>query len=199
MLASSAHERPNTQRIPCIFPEIREFGPGDTFAAASQHSQPVAGFLALSRSPAHRAEQARKCAAEWRLFYAKELQGTCCIVTAMRRALFKLISERPLHLRTVVAGAVIFASAGGIRAEDCRQIIVKHGYLSQAQFECDFGDYNEALIESAKKCTDSIGTDAANEALKEGMSTAIAEVQSVDELSAWCASILERFPEDVRR
>jgi hypothetical protein len=32
-----------------------------------------------------------------------------------------------------------------------------------------------------------------------GMSTAIAEVQSVDELSAWCASILERFPEDVRR
>ena len=99
----------------------------------------------------------------------------------------------------VVTAAVIFASAGGISAQDCRQIIVKHGYLSQAQFECDFADYDEALIAAAKKCTDSIGTGAANEALKEGMSTAIAEVQSVDEVSAWCASILERFPEDVRR
>lgn len=121
------------------------------------------------------------------------------IVTVMRRDIFKVIIERPLRLRAVVAGAVIFASVGGISAQDCRQIIVKHGYLSQAQFECDFEDYNEELMQAAKKCTDSIGIDSANEALKEGMSTAIAEVRSLDELSAWCASILERFPEDVRR
>jgi glucose/arabinose dehydrogenase len=34
--------------VPCIFPVIREFSWRDAFAAASQHSQPVAGFLALS-------------------------------------------------------------------------------------------------------------------------------------------------------
>ena len=111
----------------------------------------------------------------------------------------KAIIERRLHVGAVVAAAIMFASAGGISAQDCRQTIVKHGYLSQSQFECDFGDYSETLIEAAKKCTDSIRTDAANEALKEGMNTAIAEVQSVDELAAWCASVLERFPEDVRQ
>jgi len=40
----------------------------DSFASASQHSQPVAGFLALSQPSATRPVEARKCATEWRSF-----------------------------------------------------------------------------------------------------------------------------------
>jgi hypothetical protein len=51
-------------KIPCIFPRIREFHCGDAFAAASQHSHPVAGILALSRPSPERAQEARNCATE---------------------------------------------------------------------------------------------------------------------------------------
>ena len=37
MLAFNAAQGTDFDKIPCIFPEIRELGPRDTFAAASQH------------------------------------------------------------------------------------------------------------------------------------------------------------------
>ena len=58
----------------------------------------------------------------------------------------------------------------------CRPIIVKEGYLAQAQFECDFADLSEALTDASRKCGDGISKDAVSEALKEGMEVAMAEV-----------------------
>jgi len=54
-----------SREIPCIFPAIREFRHGDTFAAASQHSQPVAGFPTLSRDAANAPQEARNCVPNW--------------------------------------------------------------------------------------------------------------------------------------
>jgi hypothetical protein len=71
---------------------------------------------------------------------------------------------------------VIFGPDGAASAEDCRPIIVKEGYLTQAQFECDFADLSEALADASRKCGDGIGKDAVGEALKEEMEAAMAEV-----------------------
>jgi hypothetical protein len=79
-----------------------------------------------------------------------------------------LVAHANAGLCAVVAGAVFFVSLAAAKAEDCRPIIVKEGYLSQAQFECDFEDLSEALVEASRKCGDSIGKDAVGEALKEG-------------------------------
>ena len=92
---------------------------------------------------------------------------------------------------------MIFAPVGAASAEDCRPIIVKEGYLAQAQFECDFADLSEALTDASRKCGDGISKDAVGEALKEGMEAAMAEVDKAGDTSAWCESILKRFPEDV--
>ena len=92
---------------------------------------------------------------------------------------------------------MIFGPVGAASTEDCRPIIVKEGYLAQAQFECDFADLSEALTDASRKCGDGISKDAVGEALKEGMEAAMAEVDKAGDTSAWCESILKRFPEDV--
>src|SRR5262245_27672937 len=80
---------------------------------------------------------------------------------------------------------MIFGPVGAASAEDCRPIIVKEGYLAQAQFECDFADLSEALTDASRKCGDGIGKDAVGEALKEGMEAAMAEVDKAgDRLGA---------------
>jgi len=66
--ASSVARRPDSDWFPCNFPEIREFDGRDAFAATSQHSHPVAGFLALSRPQPNCPEEARNCATKWRRF-----------------------------------------------------------------------------------------------------------------------------------
>ena len=99
--------------------------------------------------------------------------------------------------RIITIGMMIFGPVGGASAEDCRPIIVKEGYLAQAQFECDFADLSEALTDASRKCGDGISKDAVGEALKEGMEAAMAEVDKAGDTSAWCESILKRFPEDV--
>ena len=90
-----------------------------------------------------------------------------------------------------------FGPVGAASAEDYRPIIVKEGYLAQAQFECDFADLSEALTDASRKCGDGISKDAVGEALKEGMEAAMAEVDKAGDTSAWCENILKRFPEDV--
>jgi hypothetical protein len=99
--------------------------------------------------------------------------------------------------RIITIGMMIFGPVGAASAEDCRPIIVKEGYLAQAQFECDFADLSEALTDASRKCGDGISKDAVGEALKEGMEAAMAEVDKAGDTSAWCESILKRFPEDV--
>ena len=99
--------------------------------------------------------------------------------------------------RIITIGMMIFGLVGAASAEDCRPIIVKEGYLAQAQFECDFADLSEALTDASRKCGDGISKDAVGEALKEGMEAAMAEVDKAGDTSAWCESILKRFPEDV--
>jgi hypothetical protein len=71
--------------------------------------------------------------------------------------------------RIITIGMMIFGPVGEASAEDCRPIIVKEGYLAQAQFECDFADLSEALTDASRKCGDGISKDAVGEALKEGM------------------------------
>ena len=103
--------------------------------------------------------------------------------------------------RIITIGMTIFGPVGAASAEDCRPIIVKEGYLAQAQFECDFADLSEALTDAPpdapRKCGDGISKDAVGEALKEGMEAAMAEVDKAGDTSAWCESILKGFPEDV--
>ena len=68
--------------------------------------------------------------------------------------------------RIITIGMMIFGPVGAASAEDCRPIIVKEGYLAQAQFECDFADLSEALTNASRKCGDGISKDAVGEALK---------------------------------
>ena len=52
MLASSVHDWPDFDEIPCIFPRIREFDGGDAFAAVCQHTFPkISSGLAGLHSP----------------------------------------------------------------------------------------------------------------------------------------------------
>jgi hypothetical protein len=101
----------------------------------------------------------------------------------------------------LLTGAAIFAVASEASAEDCRPVIVKEGYLSQAQFECDFADLGEALQDASRKCGDKLGKDAVGEALKEGMEAAIAEVDAqvrkAGDSATWCEDITKRYPDDV--
>ena len=101
----------------------------------------------------------------------------------------------------LLTGAAIFAVTSEASTEDCRPVIVKEGYLSQAQFECDFADLGEALQDASRKCGDKLGKDAVGEALKEGMEAAIAEVQvearRAGDSAAWCEDIAKRYPDDV--
>src|SRR6188768_3153941 len=76
-----------------------------------------------------------------------------------------------------------FRASRRASAEDCRPIIVKEGYLAQAQFECDFADLSEALTDASRKCGDGISKDAVSEALKEGMEVAMAEVDKAGDTS----------------
>ena len=99
--------------------------------------------------------------------------------------------------RIITIGMMIFGPVGAASAEHYRPIIVKEGYLAQAQFECDFADLSEALTDASRKCGDGISKDAVGEALKEGMEAAMAEVDKAGDTSAWRQSILKRFPEDV--
>jgi hypothetical protein len=108
---------------------------------------------------------------------------------------------KDLWMDVALAGATVVALAGAASAEDCRPVIVKEGYLSQAQFECDFADLGEALQDASRKCGDKLGKDAVGEALKEGMTAAIAEVQAevrkAGDSAAWCEDIVKRYPDDV--
>lgn len=61
--------------------------------------------------------------------------------------------------RIITIGMMIFGPVGAASAEDCRPIIVKEGYLAQAQFECDFADLSEALTD-ASRATPQLGARA---------------------------------------
>jgi hypothetical protein len=61
ILGLSVRGSANLDEVPCNFPVIREIDCRDAFATVSQHSQPVSGFLALSRLSGNAPEETRNC------------------------------------------------------------------------------------------------------------------------------------------
>lgn len=67
----------------------------------------------------------------------------------------------------VVIGLCLASSAAF--ADDCGQILRTHGFLSRAQFQCGFKDYDAALMASAKACSAETPPAEAKKALLSGM------------------------------
>jgi hypothetical protein len=97
----------------------------------------------------------------------------------------------------IAIAPVMVALVADASAQACRQVIVKHGYLSQAQSECDFDYFNEeAVIDAANRCK--VPKDVSGQLLKQGMESAIAEHGKAKSTSAWCAGVVKRHAQDVR-
>ena len=71
--------------------------------------------------------------------------------------------------RLILFLCVALAMASRADAADCDQILRMHGFLSRAQFQCNFRSYSEALLTQAHDCIQQMGEARFKEQVMAGM------------------------------
>ena len=80
----------------------------------------------------------------------------------------------------------------------CAGILKAHGFLSRAQFQCAFGYYSNAMIESARACAKNLAEAEAKQLLLQGMQTFDLDEKERGH-AALCAQVLRDFSGMVRK
>lgn len=84
------------------------------------------------------------------------------------------------------------------KTASCEELLELHGLLSRAQFQCGFNHYKQSMLDDARRCAASVGSEAAKKQVASGM-----EIFDYNEgkrgRAAMCSSILENFPDLIRR
>lgn len=80
----------------------------------------------------------------------------------------------------------------------CEKLINVHGMLTRAQFQCNFGKYNSALVDQVRDCGPVVGANNVEPLLLDGMKTFDANEQEHGR-QAVCSAILKAFPNYVAK
>ncbi|MBV8914760.1 MAG: hypothetical protein JOZ05_17175 [Acetobacteraceae bacterium] len=75
----------------------------------------------------------------------------------------------------------------------CESILKAHGFLSRAQFQCNFGWYSREMMESARRCSQGMDEAQVRQLLASGMQTFDRNEQQKGH-AAMCREVLANFP-----
>lgn len=102
---------------------------------------------------------------------------------------------------TLFVGTSVYALApkNGEEPTYCEQVVALHGFLSRAQFDCNYRYYSNELIHDAAKCTKhELGDEYSEEVIKFGMNQ-YEERKTETPKPQLCKSILKDFPNYVKK
>ncbi len=91
------------------------------------------------------------------------------------------------------------APKNGTEPTYCEQVVALHGFISRAQFTCNYRYYAKSLISDAAKCTKhEVGEKYSMEVIKFGMSQFDERRAEVGK-EKLCKEVLKDFPEYVKK
>ncbi|WP_454667883.1 hypothetical protein [Acinetobacter calcoaceticus] len=102
---------------------------------------------------------------------------------------------------TLFVGTSVYAMQpkNGGEPTYCEQVVALHGFLSSAQFDCNYRYYSNELMHDAAKCTKhELGDKYGQDVLKFGMSQ-YEERKSEVPKAQLCKNILKDFPNYVKK
>lgn len=102
---------------------------------------------------------------------------------------------------TLFVGTSVYALApkNGEEPTYCEQVVALHGFLSRAQFDCNYRYYSNELMHDAAKCTKrELGDNYSQEVIKFGMNQ-YEERKTETPKAQLCKSILKDFPTYVKK
>jgi len=80
---------------------------------------------------------------------------------------------------------------------ECKRLLRAHGFLSRAQFQCDFREYSSEMLEAARSCAQRFSETAMQELIRGGM-VLFDENEKEKGHKSLCEEILIKFPNIVR-
>ncbi|MGK8803980.1 MULTISPECIES: hypothetical protein [Acinetobacter] len=102
---------------------------------------------------------------------------------------------------TVFLGTSVYAMQpkNGEEPTYCEQVVALHGFLSRAQYDCNYRYYSKEFMRDVKKCTiHELGDEYAEEVLKFGISQ-FEEREDETPKAQLCKEILKDFPNYVKK
>lgn len=99
----------------------------------------------------------------------------------------------------VFAKEALKPAENGEQPTYCEQVVSLHGLLSRAQFQCDYSQYNQELINESRKCFEhELGQERGLDVLKFGMEE-FDRNESERGKELICNDLLSEFPEYIRK